>query len=83
MIITVTTSSMSTTAMMSSMAVFGLSLELVAVVCLIGYLCVKELAGASHGSSPRLLMRSLDVALVPLIVAFVVTLAIRVTELLR
>ena len=83
MITTVTVSTISTTA--TSIAITGLAgvLGLVAVICLLGFLCVRELAGASENGSPKLLVRSLDVVITPLVIAFVVTLAIKVAEVLR
>ena len=79
MITTVTTSTVTT---VTTMIGFGVALGLVAVVALVAFLCVKELAAASGGSSQRFLARSLDVGIVPLIIAFGMIVAMKVVAIL-
>jgi len=77
---------MITTVIISSVTASGASLSmalgLVAVVALIAFLCVKELATSSEPSSRRFLAQSLDVAIIPLIIAFAMILVIKTTEIL-
>jgi hypothetical protein len=60
---------------------FGLTLGLVAVIALATFLCARELATSSASSSQRLLVRSLDVSIAPLVIAFVIIIAMKVVEL--
>ena len=82
MISTVTTSTVTTVTTVTTMIGFGLALGLVAVIALVIFLCAKELAAASRGSTSRLLVGALDVGIVPLIVAFAMIAAMRVVEIL-
>jgi len=66
----------------ASVSVLGMIPGLVAVVALIAFLCVKELASSSEHGSRRFLARSLDVAIIPLIIAFAMILVIQTTEIL-
>jgi len=63
----------------------GNILELIMVCALIAFLCIQELASTSthSGSSPRFLVRSLDVIIVPLLIAFAMIVAIRVVGILH
>ena len=79
MISTVTTSTIST---VSIMVGFGMVLGVVAVIALIVFLCAKELASASESKSHRILAKSLDVGIVPLIIAFAMIVAMKVVEIL-
>ena len=76
MIITVTAHTVTT--------MMGLSTKLGLIVfcALIAFLCIRELASAHSGSSPRFLVRSLDVSIVPLLIAFAMIVAMRVVEIL-
>jgi hypothetical protein len=67
---------------MITMLGIGVVLGLVAVITLAIFLCARELATASKGASPRFLARSLDVGIVPLIIAFVMIVAMKAMELL-
>ena len=79
MISTVTVSTVSTI-----MSLIGLEeiLGLVAVIALIAFLCVKELAGVSNGGTHRFLARSLDISIVPLIIAFGMIVAMEIVAVL-
>ena len=68
MISTVTTTTVTTvTAMMG----FGVVMGVIAVVALLAFLCTRELAAASRDSKHRLLAKSLDIGIVPLLITFV------------
>ena len=75
---------MITTTITTVTAVMDLSitLGLVAVVALIAFLCVRELAAAGENSKLRFLAKSLDVAIAPLIIAFIIIVAVKVMEVL-
>lgn len=76
MISTVTTSTVTT------MTGFGMALGLVAVITLIAFLGVRELATASGGGTQRLLAKSLDIGIVPLIIAFAMIIAMEMVKIL-
>jgi len=76
MISTVTTSTVTT------VTGFGMTLGLVAVIALIAFLGVRELATASEGGTQRLLAKSLDIGIVPLIIAFAMIIAMEMVEIL-
>ena len=79
MISTVTTSTVTT---ITTMIGFGMALGLVAVIVLIAFLVVRELATASESGRHRLLAKSLEIGIVPLIIAFVMIVAMKVVEIL-
>ena len=79
MITTVVTTS---TVTVTTMIGFGMVLGLGAVITLIVFLGVKELAGASGNSTPRLLAKSLDIGIVPLTIAFAMIVAMAVVRIL-
>ena len=79
MISTVTTSTVTT---VTTMIGVGLGLGLVAVIALVAFLCTKELASTCENGSRRFLARSLDVAIVPLVIAFVMIVVMKVVEIL-
>ena len=77
---------MITTVIISSVtasgAGLGMALGLVAVIALAVFLCVRELAAASGGSNRRFLAGSLNVAIVPLVIAFVMIVAMKVVDII-
>ena len=77
---------MITTVIISSVtasgAGLGMALGLVAVIALVAFLCVKELASSSEPDSRRFLAQSLDVAIIPLIIVFAMILVIKTTAIL-
>jgi len=79
MISTVTTSTVTT---VTTMIGFGMALGLVAVITLIAFLGVRELATASRGGTQRLLAKSLDIGIVPLIIAFAMIIAMEMVKIL-
>lgn len=86
MITTITTSTISTITTVTSSVTATISLGVifgvVAVVTLLLFLCVKELAAASTGNSQKVLARFLDVGIIPLAIAFVLIVAVKVLEML-
>lgn len=79
MISTVTTSTVTT---VTTTIGFGMALGLVAVMALIAFLTVRELASASEASPRRRLAKSLDIGVAPLIIAFAMIVAMKVAEIL-
>ncbi|HWQ14137.1 MAG TPA: hypothetical protein VNL77_15165 [Roseiflexaceae bacterium] len=78
MITTVTTT---TTTAITSMA--AASLTLIVVLTLIAVLVQKEIIGGLAGERARRVARALNIAILPLAVVFVATVAVRVVETLR
>ena len=78
MISSVTTTTVSTVTSTASVAAFGL----VAVLTLIAFLVVKELASSGDNARLQTLARILNVAIVPLLMVFVATVANKVVEVL-
>lgn len=66
----------------ASVSVLGMIPGLVAVVALIAFLCVKELASSSEPGSRRFLAQSLDVAIIPLIIVVAMIVVMKTTEIL-
>ncbi len=81
MITTVTTSTITTVTTVAAMGLMA-GITIVALFSLIIFLSVKELAGAT--ASPALLRvsRFLNVSILPLVIAFVVFIAVQIAELL-
>jgi len=79
MIATVTTTTVLT---IVSAAVTVTTLGLLAVLTLIALLITQELAGAAENRRPQYLARSLNVAILPLSVAFAAIVAAKVVEIL-
>jgi hypothetical protein len=61
---------------------FGVILGSVAVGTLAAILCAKELAAASGGRSSKLLARSFNVGIVPLIMVFITIVVMKVLDIL-
>jgi hypothetical protein len=81
MISTVTATTVST--ITGTPAGFAASLGLIGVLALLALLLHKELATALPGPGARILGRVLDVAIVPLLIAFALIAVIRVAEALH
>lgn len=81
MISTVTTTTVSTVATAAAAVIAGLSL--LAVLTLLGVLISKEVVSASEEPRLRALSRALNVAIVPLLLAFVLIAAVQVHNVLR
>ncbi len=79
MITTVTTSTITS---VTTMIGFAVAAGVVAVIALVAFLCVRELVAHGSGGSRRFLARSLDVGIVPLVVAFGIIVAMKVVEIL-
>ncbi len=79
MIATVTTS---TIAAVTTMGSLGVIMGVVAVVALLVFLCVRELAGAGQDGKRKFLARSLEVGIVPLFIAFVMIMAVKLVAIL-
>lgn len=76
------TTIITTSSVTASVAGFGMALGLVAVIALVAFLCVKELAISSEPDSRRFLAQSLDVAIIPLIIVVAMIVVIRTTAIL-
>jgi glucan phosphoethanolaminetransferase (alkaline phosphatase superfamily) len=76
------TTIITTSSVTASVAGFGMALGLVAVIALVAFLCVKELAISSESDSRRFLAQSLDVAIIPLIIVVAMIVVIKTTEIL-
>jgi len=75
-------STVTTVTTVTTMLGFGMALGLVAVIALIVFLGVRELATASEGGRQRLLAKSLEIGIVPLIIAFAMIVAMEIVEVL-
>lgn len=78
MISTVTTTTVST---VTTVVMVG-SLGLVSTITLLLLLIQKELVAVGEGPRARMLVRGLNVAIAPLLIAFAVTMAVKVAEVL-
>ncbi len=79
MVTTVTTSTVTT---VTTMIGFGAAMGVMAVIALLTFLCIRQLAAVSKGDSHRFLARSLDVGIVPLFIAFIMIVAVKILEIL-
>jgi len=79
MISTVTTATVST---VTTVALAG-SLGLIAIITLLTLLVQKEIASADETQPSRALSRALNIAIVPLLIGFVMIVAVKVTEALK
>ena len=61
---------------------FGMVLGVVAVIALVAFLGIRELATARGGSRSRFLARSLDIGIVPLIIVFAVIVVMAVVNII-
>ena len=77
MVSTVTTATVSTV----TTVVMAGSLGLVAVVTLLILLIQRELIVVSEGPRAKLLVRALNIAIAPLLMAFVLTMALKVMDI--
>ena len=82
MITTVTTSTISTISTVTTMVGFGATLGLIAVVALTMFLCARQIAAAGNSTTQRILARSFDVSIAPLLIAFVIIVVMKVAEIL-
>ena len=82
MISTVTTSTISTITSVTTAIGFGIALGVVAVIALLTFLGTKELAAASEDSKYKFLAKSLDIAIAPLLIAFVLIAVMKIAEIL-
>ena len=80
MISTITTSTITT---VTTMIGFGVAVSIVTVITLLAFLSSKELAAASINKKHRFLAKSLDVAIVPLLVSFVLITVVKIAEVLN
>jgi len=61
---------------------FEAILGLVAVITLVAFFCVRELAAASESSSCRSLANFLDIGIIPLIIVFAMIATVKVLAIL-
>jgi H+/Cl- antiporter ClcA len=81
MISTVTSSTISTISTVTAMG-FTVALGVVCVLALIALLTTKELASAGQSGNSRLIAKFCDIGILPLVVAFGVTVVIKVVDIL-
>ena len=79
MISTVTTTTVST---VTSLALAG-SLALVCIITLVALLIQKELMTPAESRLARVLSRALNIGIVPLLITFVLIVAVRMAEALK
>jgi hypothetical protein len=60
----------------------GTGIAIFISLLLIGFLTSKELLGASSGSRQKLLARSLNISIIPLLIGFVVIVGLKIAEFL-
>ena len=77
MITTVTTTTTTVT------TVAAASLALIAILTMLALLIQKEIIGGLNGERARRLSRALNVAIVPLVIVFVVTVGFKIADVLR
>jgi hypothetical protein len=78
MVAAVTVSTVTTVAATS----LGTGIAVFAVLMLIGFLTGKELLGASSGDKQKLIAKSLNISIIPLLIGFVVIVGLKVAEIL-
>ena len=78
MVAAVTVSTVTTIAATS----LGAGIAVFAVLMLIAFLTGKELLGASSGDKQKLIARSLNISIIPLLIGFVVIVGLKVAEIL-
>ena len=78
MISTVTVSTVTTVAAASLATGIAIFLTLL----LIGFLTGKELLGTSSGNKQKLIARSLNVSIIPLLIGFAVIVGLKIAEIL-
>jgi hypothetical protein len=78
MVAAVTVSTITTIAAAS----FGTGIAIFAVLMLIGFLAGKELLGASSSNRQKLIARSLNISIIPLLIGFVIIVGLKVAEIL-
>ena len=78
MVSTITVSTISTIAAAS----LGTGVAIFATLLLIGFLTTKELLGTSSGNRQKLVARSINVSIIPLIIGFVIIVGLKVAEIL-
>jgi len=81
MISTVTTTTVST--ITSTTVVFAASLGLIGIITLLSLLIQKEMVTSLTGPRAKALGRVLNIAIVPLLMAFFLIVVVRVGEVLR
>ena len=79
MISTVTTSTVSTI----TTAAIASSVALIGILVLLLLLIQKEMASAASGTRMKTLTRALNIGIVPLLMAYVLVVAVKVVEILR
>ena len=82
MITTVTTSTVTTVTTIAAMGLTGV-VTIAAVVCLIVFLTIRELAGAGGpNASLRRVARFFGIGVLPLVIAFGIIVAVKISELI-
>ncbi len=78
MIATVTISTVTTVTAVG----FAASLSIFGAILLIGFLATKELVGASRGERQKYLSKAANIAIIPLVMAFIVIVGLKIMEVL-
>ena len=81
MVSTVTSSTISTISTVTAMGL-TVGLGVVCVLALIALLTTKELASAGQTGNSKLVARFCDIGILPLVVAFGITVVVKVAEIL-
>jgi hypothetical protein len=81
MITTVTTSTVSSVSSVTTVVGISASLAMIAVICLVGFLILKESLSSSVRPMSQILARALNVAIVPLLMAFAMLAVAKAIEL--
>ena len=79
MISTITTSTVTT---ITTTVGFGVVMGLAAVIALLAFLFIRELATASKGTNHTLLAKFLDIGIVPLFITFIAIVVMNIVEVL-
>jgi hypothetical protein len=75
MVSTVTVTTIAAMGLVASLSVFG-------GILLITFLVSKELLSASNGARKKLIARTLNISIIPLLISFTVVVALKVVEIL-
>ena len=78
----VSTVTISTVTTVTTTIGFGVAMGVLAVIALLAFLCIKELSAATEDINHRFLARSLDIGIVPLFIAFVTIVVMKIVEVL-
>jgi len=81
MITTITTSTVTTVTTIAAMGLTA-AVSMIAVATLLGFLTTKELAGAMSSSVSQRLARYITIGVLPMVIVFVVVVAVKIFAVL-